>query len=195
MAARVILLAGPSGSGKSRLATRSGLPILQLDDFYRSGGDPALPRFATGEVDWDDARSWHADRALDAIRALCSAGEATVPIYDIAANGPSGAQHLRLDGAARFVAEGIFAAELVASCRIEGSAGFCDLRPPVPVDHHAAAVPTRLGRAPQARRLSAAPRLVPGPAGTEQSSAELEAKGCVCRTPRQVERYLRPVGS
>jgi uridine kinase len=190
----VILLAGPSGSGKSRLATRSGLPILQLDDFYRSGGDPALPRFVTGEVDWDDARSWHADRALDAIRALCSAGEAIVPIYDIAANGPSGAQHLRLDGAARFVAEGIFAAELVASCRIEGllDSAICVrrsrwitmlLRFRRDLAEHRKPVGFLLRRGWYLARRE--PRIV----------AELEAKGCVCRTPRQVERYLRPVGS
>jgi len=40
---RVVVLAGPSGIGKSRLAALSGLPVLRLDDFYRSGDDPALP--------------------------------------------------------------------------------------------------------------------------------------------------------
>lgn len=37
--ARVVLLAGPSGSGKSRLADRSRLTVLKLDDFYRRGPD------------------------------------------------------------------------------------------------------------------------------------------------------------
>ena len=42
MPASVIVLAGPSGAGKSRLAERIGLPVLRLDDFYKSGDDPTL---------------------------------------------------------------------------------------------------------------------------------------------------------
>ncbi|CAM5227050.1 Uridine kinase OS=Streptomyces tendae OX=1932 GN=GUR47_16240 PE=4 SV=1 [Streptomyces tendae] len=38
-----MLLCGPSGSGKSRLAAHSGLPVLRLDDFYKEGTDPTLP--------------------------------------------------------------------------------------------------------------------------------------------------------
>ena len=56
MRARVIVLAGPSGAGKSRLAERLRLPVLRLDDFYKNGGDPTLPRIAAGAnaglVDW-----------------------------------------------------------------------------------------------------------------------------------------------
>ena len=55
--AQVIVLAGPSGSGKSRLAERIGLPVLRLDDFYKSAGDPTLPLITEGAnagiVDWD----------------------------------------------------------------------------------------------------------------------------------------------
>src|SRR6476659_4078292 len=65
--ARVIVLAGPSGAGKSRLAARVGLPGLRLDDFYKSGGDPTLPRITEGAnagmVDWDDPESWLLDDA------------------------------------------------------------------------------------------------------------------------------------
>ena len=42
-APRVVLLAGPSGTGKSSLAALTGLPILRLDDFYKDGDDPTLP--------------------------------------------------------------------------------------------------------------------------------------------------------
>ena len=69
--ARVVLVGGPSGAGKSRLATSTGLPIVSLDDFYRDGDDPALPRSSSGLVDWDDPRAWHADAAVAALsRAL-----------------------------------------------------------------------------------------------------------------------------
>ena len=78
VAARVIVLAGPSGSGKWHLAERLELPILRLDDFYRDGADPLLPRITTGAnaglVDWDDPASWLCDEAVDALAALCRAG-------------------------------------------------------------------------------------------------------------------------
>ena len=68
MHAQIVLLAGPSGSGKTHLASQSGLPVLELDDFYRSGDDPDLPRDPhLGIVDWDDPRAWDADGAVEAI--------------------------------------------------------------------------------------------------------------------------------
>jgi uridine kinase len=121
--ARVIVLAGPSGSGKSRLSRRIGLPVLNLDDFYKDGTDPSLPRVELGHesiVDWDDAASWHLDDALAAIESLCRAGRAEVPIYDLAQDGRVGARMLDLGDARYFVAEGIFAQEVVQECRSRG---------------------------------------------------------------------------
>lgn len=117
--ARVVLLAGASGSGKTSLCRRLGVPVLALDDFYRDGDDPALPhRF--GIVDWDDPRSWDAGAALAAVRRLCADGASDVPVYDIPTSRRSGTARLDLGGAPVFVAEGIFAAELVAACRGAG---------------------------------------------------------------------------
>jgi uridine kinase len=124
---QVIVLAGPSGSGKSHLADRLGLPILRLDDFYKDGDDPTLPRLdlAGGEpiVDWDDPGSWNLEAAVAAVEELCRTGCTDAPVYDIAASARTGHHVLELDGSAYFVAEGIFAQEIVAECRRRGLLG------------------------------------------------------------------------
>lgn len=131
MPARVIVLAGPSGCGKSRLAERSGLPVLRLDDFYKSGGDPTLPLITEGAnagiVDWDHPDSWLLDDAMAALTELCRTGRAEVPIYEIAKDGRCGWQTLDLGDHELFVAEGIFAQEVVAPCRDAGllAAAYC----------------------------------------------------------------------
>jgi len=117
--ARVVLLAGPSGSGKSYIARRTELPVLCLDDFYKDGHDPTLPR-AHGIVDWDSPGSWDGTAALNAIVELAHAGASNIPIYDIAHSRRSDDRLFRLDGSPIFVAEGIFAAEIVERCREAG---------------------------------------------------------------------------
>lgn len=117
---RVILLAGPSGSGKSTLVRAAGLPIVYLDDFYKAGTDPTLPRNPElGIVDWDHPDSWDRQAAADALDRLCREGRAEVPVYDIAADGPNGTRVVDV-GAGPFVAEGIFAPELVDELRGRG---------------------------------------------------------------------------
>ena len=131
MRARVIVLAGPSGAGKSRLAERIGLPVLRLDDFYKSAGDPTLPLITEGAnagiVDWDDPASWLLEDAMAALDELCRTGRAEVPVYDIARDGRCGWQTLDLGGSDLFVAEGIFAQEVVPHCREAGllAAAYC----------------------------------------------------------------------
>lgn len=118
---RVILLAGPSGSGKSHLARASGLPVLCLDDFYKDGDDPTCPREDTlGIIDWDDPAAWDADAAVAAIEAICRTGGCEVPRYDIAADRAVGSTPFSCDGRDVFVAEGIFVAEVVTRCREAG---------------------------------------------------------------------------
>jgi uridine kinase len=126
--ARVIVVAGPSGSGKSRLcqrlATDLGLPIVNLDDFYKDGDDPSLPLvdYPAGApiVDWDDPASWHGEEAERALAELCATGAVEIPVYDIARDGRVGRQRVELGGAAYVIAEGIFADQVAAPCRANG---------------------------------------------------------------------------
>ena len=82
-----MLLAGPSGSGKTHLAEESGLPLLDLDDFYEDGG-PSPRRWhgrsssaagpATGPAHWPrSGRPSRAESALlaevDRLAAACCA--------------------------------------------------------------------------------------------------------------------------
>ncbi len=116
---RVVLLAGPSGSGKSRFAATTGCPRLNLDDFYLDADHPGLPH-TLGIVDWDDPASWNAEAAVTTIGELCATGRAQVPIYDIAASRRTGWRELDLGPAMIFVAEGLFAPDIVPVCRAAG---------------------------------------------------------------------------
>ncbi|MGW7429482.1 uridine kinase family protein [Streptomyces sp. NPDC054861] len=114
---RVVLLAGPSGSGKSSLAAAAGLPVLRLDDFYKEADDPTLPLVAgSADIDWDSPLSWDADTAVAAILDLCRSGRTDVPVYDLATSARVDHELLDIGRTPLFVAEGIFAAEIVARC-------------------------------------------------------------------------------
>ncbi|MEU5786466.1 ATP-binding protein [Micromonospora purpureochromogenes] len=127
---RVVLLAGPSGSGKSYIAHRTGLPVLCLDDFYKDGDDPTLPR-QNGQVDWDSPDSWDAGTAVETIARLAQEGKAEVPVYAIGADRRVATRPFEVAGSPLFIAEGIFAAEIVEECRRRGLlAGAYALRRP-----------------------------------------------------------------
>ncbi|MFG2650143.1 uridine kinase [Streptomyces sp. NPDC048436] len=118
---RVVLLAGPSGSGKSSFAVRSGLPVLCLDDFYKEGDDPTLPQVpGSTDIDWDSAASWDAEAALASIDQLCRTGRTRVPVYDIATSSRTGESAMDIERTPLFIAEGIFAADIVERCREMG---------------------------------------------------------------------------
>ena len=136
---RVVILAGPSGSGKSRLASRlhaaHGWPIFRLDDFYRDLDDPEMPRSqGLGIVDWDHPDSWDAERAVASLCELVDTGTTDTPVYDIATSRSVGRHQVTAAPTDLVVAEGIFAAEVVASlqgCGVLHSAWCVSHRPAV----------------------------------------------------------------
>ncbi|CCH68799.1 Uridine kinase [Phycicoccus elongatus Lp2] len=132
MRTRVVILAGPSGSGKSRLAARLAAnhhwPIVRLDDFYRDQDDPDLPMSAgLGIPDWDDPRSWNGEAALAALRTLVDTGSCELPVYDLPTSRAVGTTTLTAGPGDLILTEGIFAAELIGPLRAEGllHSGWC----------------------------------------------------------------------
>lgn len=122
---RVVVLAGPSGSGKSRLADRlhraHGWPVVRLDDFYRDHDDPGLPRSEElGMVDWDHPDSWNQDAAIASLARLLENGRESMPLYDIATSRVTGEHTVTARPDDLVVAEGIFAAEAVPALREAG---------------------------------------------------------------------------
>ena len=123
--ARVVVLAGPSGAGKSRLAARlqtaHGWPIIRLDDFYRDEDDPAMPRSKElGIVDWDHPDSWNRDAAVAALATLVEIGEVETPVYDISRSRAVDTTTVHASPHDLILAEGIFAAEIIADLRERG---------------------------------------------------------------------------
>ncbi|WP_245712811.1 ATP-binding protein [Micromonospora nigra] len=75
--------------------------------------------------------SWDADAAVEVIARLARQGRADVPVYELGADRRVATRSFELAGSPLFVAEGIFAAEIVEECRRRGLlAGAYALRRP-----------------------------------------------------------------
>ena len=102
------------------------MPVVNLDDFYKNGDDPTLPRI--------EPRPGPGHRRLGRpgllvaarTRSTPSSGSATtvradIPVYDISRDGRVGSTSAgRCGGAPYVVAEGLFAQEVVRGCRERG---------------------------------------------------------------------------
>ena len=120
MTARLILVAGASGSGKSRLAHASACLAFRLDDFYFDADHPGHVLTDYGIIDWDDVASWNAEAAVDALRILLDSGEVEVPQYSISESRRIGSHTVKLGGCDCIVAEGVFAIELLPHLQAAG---------------------------------------------------------------------------
>lgn len=130
---RIILLAGPTASGTQKLSARSGLPTVPLDHFYLDPDHPGLPR-RDGVVDWEDPRSWDADAALVALTSLAYRGEAEIPSSSTPRSQREERHTREVGDAPVILAEGVFAAELIAPLTAAGLlAGALVLHRPAPL--------------------------------------------------------------
>lgn len=183
----VVVLAGPSGVGKSHLGEVLGWSVLRLDDFYRDGDDPDLPRSSLGIVDWDDPASWDAGAAVGAIAELCASGRADLPVYDLSRSRRTGTHTLTTDGP--FVAEGLFAPVIVAACRDAGllDAAICLRRPRLVTFLMRLARDLREGRKSPGILIRRGWRLMQAEPEIVRAAV---AAGCTPMTPRQARRTL-----
>lgn len=88
---RVVLLAGPSSSGKTTTANmladslrQGGHPatVISLDDFYYSKDDPLYPRTAEGTLDYETPHALRLDLIRQTIRRILRGEPAPVPKFD-----------------------------------------------------------------------------------------------------------------
>lgn len=92
---RVLLLAGPSSSGKTTTANllcdslrRDGVDafVVSLDDFYRGRG--LAPQLPDGSYDYESPEALDLPQLAACIRALLEDGQAMLPQYDFKAGRP-----------------------------------------------------------------------------------------------------------
>lgn len=198
MRAQVIIFAGPSGAGKSRLAERTGLPVLRLDDFYKDDTDASLPLIATGAntglIDWDHPDSWLPGDAVATIEKLCHDGTAAAPVYELSRNGRCGERILDLGDHRFFVAEGIFAQDVVAACRDRGllAAAFCVRQRPLMTFWRRLTRDLRERRKPPLVLLRRGLALLRAQRAVVQDAVD---KGCAPVTPEEARTLIREIVS
>jgi len=124
MSRSLLLIAGPSGSGKSRLtrlaAEATSALAFRLDDFYHDADHPDLPMTPMGIPDWDRVETWDLELALRAISTLLTEGSCEVPVYDISLSRRVGSRRVEVGDATMIVAEGIFAIDALRPALASG---------------------------------------------------------------------------
>lgn len=93
--ARVVMLAGPSSSGKTTTAHLlrdylegfgAGAHIISLDDFYRGAGlAPVLPN---GKFDYESVEALDGDKIRACLKDVIATGKLSVPVYNFTLGRP-----------------------------------------------------------------------------------------------------------
>jgi uridine kinase len=108
---RLIVVAGPSGSGKSTAAAQCGLPVLELDAFYRDRSVRDMPRWL-GDVDWEHVDAFDLDAAVTAVGALVRGETVELAAHDLVSERTNTVRTWRAEGRC-LVIEGVMALVVV----------------------------------------------------------------------------------
>lgn len=113
--ARLILVAGPSSSGKTTFAHRLTIALrvqglrpvkISLDDYYRNRDD--LPREADGSVDLERIDTLDTDLLSEHLRRLMAGEEVDLPVFDFTTGRRSERTHpFRVEAGQPIIIEGI----------------------------------------------------------------------------------------
>eukprot|EP00759_Apiculatamorpha_spiralis_P029729 PhF_6_TR31795/c0_g1_i1/m.46862/K00876/udk, UCK; uridine kinase len=116
---RVVLIAGPSASGKTTFAAKlsQGLsaqgrqPVtLSTDDYYRDCTEPTYPKLPNGKPNHETIDALRIDTLNDHLQRLFNGEEVEIPVFDMVNSRPKEKGHrIRLPANGVLVMEGIFA--------------------------------------------------------------------------------------
>lgn len=118
-ARRIIMLAGPSSSGKTTTARLlsehfealgHSASVISLDDFYRDMSDPDYPKNADGKPDPESPDALHLAEVRNCLAAVAAGERTVIPRYDFktAARLPEGVP-LKLPEGGVLIVEGLHA--------------------------------------------------------------------------------------
>ncbi len=114
---KVIMLAGPSASGKTTTAIMLGeelehlgcpAKIISMDNFYR--GEANVPRTPEGKPNFECVEALNIPQIEECIEELLKKGECDIPVFNFAKSEPSGSfKHIDLKDDKIAIIEGIHA--------------------------------------------------------------------------------------
>ncbi len=126
---RVVMLAGPSASGKTTTAKMLGeelealgscAEIISMDNFYL--GEANVPRTPQGRPDFECVEALNIPEIERSIKELLRCGESDIPTFNFAKSEPTGKTiHISLKGGKIAIIEGIHALNPIFTEHIEST--------------------------------------------------------------------------